>query len=96
MKKIYVSIPITGEDYRDQRNHAFVVATNLAQKGYEAVTPFDIVPCVSTPYNEAMGQCVSALLECDAIYLCKNWRASKGCKAELQIALVYEKEVITE
>lgn len=32
MKKVYVSIPITGENYNDQRNHAFVVATNLFQK----------------------------------------------------------------
>lgn len=96
MKKVYVSIPISGEDYNDQRNHAFVVATNLAQKGYDAVTPFDVVPCATTPYNEAMGKCVESLLECDVIYLCKGWQDSKGCKAELQIAIVYGKEVITE
>lgn len=96
MKKVYVSIPITGEDYNDQRNHAFVVATNLGQKGYDTVTPFDAVPNVSTPYNEAMGKCVEELLECDAIFMCKGWQESKGCRAELQIALVYGKEVITE
>lgn len=96
MKKVYVSIPITGEDYNDQRNHAFVVATNLFQKDYDVVTPFDVVQSTSTPYNVAMGKCVAALLDCDAIYLCKNWQNSKGCMAEMQIALVYEKEVMTE
>lgn len=96
MEKIYVSIPVTGENYNDQRNHAFVVGTNLAQKGYEVVTPFDIVKSPSVPYNEAMGLCVSALLECDAVYLCKNWKESRGCRAELQVALVYGKEIITE
>lgn len=96
MKKVYVSIPITGENYNDQRNHAFVVATNLFQKGYDVITPFDVVRSLSTPYNTAMGKCITALLDCDAIYLCKNWQKSKGCTAELQAALVYEKEVMVE
>lgn len=96
MKKVYVSIPITGEDYNNQRNHAFVVATNLAQKGYDVVTPFDIIKNVCTPYNECMGKCIERLLECDAIYLCRDWQASQGCKAEMQVALVYGKEVMTE
>ncbi len=96
MKKVYVSIPITGEDYNDQRNHAFVVATDLGMKGYDPITPFDINPQATTPYNEAMGKCVEALLECDAICLCKGWNNSKGCRAELQVALVYGKDVITE
>lgn len=96
MRKVYVSIPITGENYNDQRNHAFVVATNLAQKNYEVVTPFDIVQSFHTPYNKAMGKCIAALLDCDAIYLCKNWQNSKGCTAELHVALVYGKEVIAE
>lgn len=96
MKKIYVSIPISGLDYNDQRNHAFCVTTNLAQKGYDVITPFDICPSPTVPYNEAMGKCVEKLLECDIIYLCKDWQSSKGCNAELQIALVYGKEVMVE
>lgn len=96
MKKVYISIPISGENYNDQRNHAFVVATNIAQKGYEVVTPFDIVKSPHTPYSEAMGMCMKELLECDAICLCKGWRKSKGCTAELQIALVYGLEVMAE
>lgn len=96
MKKVYVSLPITGEDYNDQRNHAFVVATNLAQKGYDVVTPFDIIKSLSTPYNECMGKCIEALLDCDMIYLCRGWQGSLGCKAEMQIAVIYDKEVMTE
>lgn len=96
MKKVYVSIPISGEDYNDQRNHAFVVATDLGYKGYDVVTPFDINPQPTIPYNEAMGKCIEALPDCDIICLCKGWNNSKGCRAELQVALVYGKEVITE
>ena len=95
MKKVYVSIPITGEDYNDQRNRAFTVGTRLTQKGYDVVTPFGVVRDVTTPYSEAMGECVAALLECDAIYLCNGWQKSKGCNAELQVAIIYGKEVMT-
>lgn len=96
MKKVYVSIPVTGEDYNDQRNHAFIVVTNLGIKGYDPITPFDIIPRPSVSYKEAMGKCIEALLDCDAICLCKGWDKSRGCRAELQVALVYEKDVITE
>lgn len=96
MKKVYVSIPITGEDYNSQRDHACVVIKELKRQGYDVVTPFDIVKSVTTPYNEAMGKCVAALLECEAIYLCKDWQKSKGCSAELQIALIYGLGVMIE
>lgn len=96
MKKIYVSIPITGENYKDQSNHAFIVATNLAQKGYDVVTPFDLIKEPNTPYHTAMGACIATLLECDAIYMCMGWTKSKGCKMELQAALIYDKTVMME
>ncbi|WP_373123639.1 DUF4406 domain-containing protein [Bacteroides caccae] len=96
MKKVYVSIPITEGNYNDQRNHAFVVATNLFQKDYDVVTPFDVIQSLNIPYNVAMGKCIMTLLDCDVIYLCKNWQKSKGCLAELQTALVYGKEVMVE
>lgn len=96
MKKVYISIPISGEDYNGQRDHASAVAKELKQQGYSPITPFDIVKSVTTPYNEAMGKCVAGLLECDAIYLCKGWQNSKGCSSELHIALVYGLSVMTE
>lgn len=96
MKKIYVSLPITGNVLQDQKNHAFVVSVDLAQKDWDVVTPFDVVLDPLTPYNQAMGKCIEALLECDAIYMCKNWQSSHGCRAELQTAIIYEKEVVTE
>lgn len=96
MKRAYISIPISGEDYNSQRDHATSIASKLKKQGYDVVTPFDIVKSVTTPYNEAMGKCVAGLLECEMIYLCKGWRNSKGCSAELQVALVYGLEVMIE
>lgn len=96
MKKAYISVPITGMNYNDQANYAYMVATQLAFQGYDVITPFDIVKDPETPYNEAIGICISKLMECDTIYLCKGWENSRGCKAELQIALIYQKEIVME
>lgn len=96
MKKVYISLPITTENYKDQRNHAFIVATDLGIKGYDVISPFDINPQPTTPFNEAMGKCIETLLDCDIIYMCKGWNNCNECKAELQVALVYGKDVITE
>lgn len=95
-KKVYVSIPITGKEYKEQYNHAFNVKVLLEMKNMEPVSPFDLVKDPHTPYSECMGHCIQALLDCDTIYMCKGWNQSKGCMAELQIALIYNKEIIIE
>lgn len=94
--KVYVSIPITGKDYEEQKQHAREVAERLARDGHEAVTPFDIVESPETPYNEAIGKCIAALLKCEAVYMCEQWSDSKGCWAEYQAARVYGKVVMKE
>lgn len=95
-KKIYLSIPISGKDYAEQFNHAFNTRVMLEMNSMEVVTPFDIIKNPETPYPDCMGACVKALLECDGIFLCKGWQESKGCKAELQIALAYDMEIMLE
>lgn len=94
-KKAYISIPITERNFTDQKNHAFIVATNLALKGWGVITPFDVIKS-STPEDEALVSCLKETLKCDAIYLCKDWKSSKQCNAELQLAIIYEKQVMTE
>lgn len=96
MSKVYISVPITDLNYNDQRYHAFNAASTLGLKGYDVITPFDIIKDPSTPYNECMGKCIEQLLQCEAIYLCKGWRQSKGCNAELQVALIYGLEIMSE
>lgn len=96
MKRVYVSIPISGNNYNEQRKHAMAVAHKLNDQGHEAVTPFDINPSPTIDYNIAMGRCVERLLECDAIYLCSGWKHSKGCNAELQVAMIYGKDLMVE
>lgn len=96
MKRIYISVPIDGDNYTDQRTHVFMLGTRLRNLDHDPISPYDIIPRVTIPYCASMGKRIETLLGCDVIYLCKGWSESKECRAELEVALVYGKEIITE
>lgn len=108
MKRIYVSLPISGCPINQRKEYAYRVKRELecghyAGWGYfkdedetQIVTPFDVCPEPDKPYSYYMGKDIEALLECDAIYLCEGWQNSKGCMAEFEVARIYGKEIIFE
>lgn len=93
--KLYVSLPITGRDLVSVKEHAGVVKELWEKRGYEVVTPFELVEENNGSMGEkeyyayCMGKCVEALLQCDGIILCQGWFGSKGCRAECSVAEVY-------
>ena len=89
MKKVYISIPITGRSLEIVVKQAEIVKACLHAAGYDPVTPFDICPEQGKPYAYYMARDIEVLLECDAIYMCPGWRVSKGCRAEAAIAEIY-------
>lgn len=95
-KKIYISIPITGHDIEQVKMHAEEAKKKLTAQGYDSITPFDVCPEEGHTYAYYMGRDIEALLQCDAIYMCAGWVSSKGCKAELLTANVYNKEIMYE
>lgn len=99
MKRIYVSLPISGHDLDERKAEAEHIKSKLNFCGLniiEVITPFDICPESDKPYSYYMGKDIEALLECDAIYLCEGWQNSKGCMAEFAVAKIYGKEIIIE
>lgn len=95
-KRIYISLPITGEDIEKVKARAEEVKVRLTNNGMDAITPFDVCDEKDKPYSYYMGRDIEALIDCDMIYMCKGWHKSKGCQAELHVAVVYEKEIIFE
>lgn len=92
MKKVYISIPISGRDIYAQRRIANDVAERFRRVGYEAITPFDIIPIgdpAAKDYATCMGRDIDALLRCDIIAMVDDWENSKGCRAEKAVAEVY-------
>ncbi len=101
--KIYISVPISDRKDADTdmgkkiaaKNQADTVKQKLISSGYEAITPFDIIPMDSNiSYAEAMGKDMTELLKCDGIYLCSGWRMSNGCQLEYQGAQIFSKTII--
>lgn len=91
MKKVYISLPITGRSLDDVRTQIDEVSKLLRAHGYVPVSPLEIQPDLNAPYSELMGNDIKALLECDAVIFLDGWEKSKGCRLEHQAANIYHK-----
>lgn len=104
MKKLYISIPITGHPIEEVKARANELKEILSVEGWVVVTPFDVVPdeeIAHIPntvekYAYCMGKDIEKILLCDAVFMTEGYINSKGCKLELQAALIYRKTVIFE
>ena len=99
MKRIYVSLPISGYDLDERKLYAMWVKDLIKDKYPKAakvITPFNVCSEPDKPYSYYMGKEIEALLECDAIFLCEGWQNSKGCMTEFEVARIYGKEIMFE
>lgn len=96
--KIYISLPITGYELSERRNYAERVKARLKRINQQAevVTPFDVNPDQELSYAEYMGNDIAALLTSDAVYFCKGWDKSRGCRLEHSAAFEYKISKIYE
>lgn len=94
MKKVYISLPISGLQIEMVKQNAEKAAEYLRKAGYEPVTPFDVSPNEEVSYAHHMGKDIEALLECDAVLFLRGWKYSKGCQLERYAAMIYNKEII--
>ena len=99
--KIYISVPINGrrqgsleEKKIAAKKQADAIKLSLQSEGHEAITPFDVVPIDEEVSDaEALGRCITAERECEAIYLASGWRHSRGCRIEQVTASEYNIKV---
>lgn len=94
MKKVYISLPISGHNLDDVKNRIQEASELLKAKGYIPVSPLEIQPNLNAPYSELMGNDIKALLECDAIIFLDGWEKSKGCQLEHRAATLYNKPIL--
>lgn len=92
--RIYISIPISGHNLTTQQRKALEIADKLRKLEHEPVNPFDTPPpsdnlSEKDEYAYYIGEDMKKLLLCDAVFLCDGWNRSKGCRLEVQAALLY-------
>lgn len=94
--RIYISLPITGVE-KEAREKADRVKTMLSKMGHQPVSPFEIYSGKHSTYGQLLGHDIIVLIDCcEAIFLCKGWENSKGCRIEHFVAKEMKKKVIFE
>lgn len=93
MKRIYISGKITGlEESVYTKN--FNDAEELLKSKYEVVNPIKIKPEGEPTWENYMKADLKAMLDCDCIYMLKNWLGSKGAMVEHNLASDLKFEII--
>lgn len=94
--RIYISIPISGHDESKVREHADIVKASLSRAGHTPVNPFEIYCGKNPNYADYLCHDLRALADCDAIFMCKGWQFSRGCRIERTFAEEFGKQVMYE
>lgn len=85
-QKIYIAGKVTGLERSVVENNFNTLKYYFTQKGFEVVSPIDIVIDHKTLWKNAMKICIAALIDCDFIYPMSNTWDSKGAMIELDLA----------
>lgn len=103
--KLYISTPINArseatfqEKYEAARKRVEEMKEQLPsiyQECYDIVSSFDLNPLGTYTEAEAMGRCIQAVMESDAILLDDGWATSQGCCLEFRTAEIYNKIIYT-
>lgn len=89
--KIYIAGSITNnKDYIKQFKDA---ENKLKGAGYEVINP---VKPEGKDYKWYINEGLKQLMECDAVYMLKNWQQSKGACLERRYAKVVGMEIIEQ
>ena len=85
---LYLSFPITGREAEERRAFAAEMIEQISRlmPWYEVVNPLDNKLEYDVHWSKHMKADIAMLLDCDAIYMCKDWQWSHGCKLEHDIA----------
>lgn len=94
--KVYISIPITGKDFDEQKRHAEDIASFLTEARHTPVSPFDNGLDANASYEDHLREDTKMLLDCDAILMCKGYHLSHGCMFERDVAIKCGLTVFTE
>lgn len=85
--KIYIAGPISTINI----NHAIVnfaeAELMIVSKGHEAINPMTLRHNHDKSWISYMKACIPELLKCDAIYMLKGWKQSKGARMEKALAV---------
>ncbi len=96
MKLIYLSGKISGLPIEEVKAKFNKAQTNLKGAGYMPVNPIHLPHLHDKTWESYMKEDLKTLLKCDAIYLLKDWKESKGAIIEYELAKLLKFEILYE
>lgn len=92
-KRIYISGKISGME--EKAFELFEEAEMLLHTyGYEVINPMKLPHNHDKQWHSYMREDIKALCECDAIYMLRNWKDSRGAQIEFELANYLEIDII--
>lgn len=85
--KIYISLRPNGMSNNERELMLLRAITEVEASGYKAVYPHENAV-------HDLGERISMMLQCDAIYLLPKWYESRVCCSEKQVAENYNKKIL--
>ena len=95
-KRIYISLPIAHYDLEERKKFAQEVEESLLHFYDMVVNPLKNGIPATADWRVHMRRDIQLLLQCDAIYMCRDWEGSKGCKLEHDVATSCGLDVVYE
>ena len=99
MKKVFISVGMTGRAEIDVRNDIKRASENIRKlygKDVEIVHNYDCVAPEGSGRLYYLGEAIKQLGECDVCYFVRNWEHSDGCVVERHICGLYSIDTIVE
>ena len=102
--KLYIATPINARPEQTLKEKLFAakqriemlkenLANDIRFKDYEMISTFDLPHDDDCSEASAVGKCVTAVMESDAVYLDCGWEKSNGCRVEYRTAQIYGKQI---
>lgn len=85
--KVYISGQITGLPFDEAERNFNEAQQRLEEEGFTVVNPLNNGLTVDHKWIDHMKADIKLLLECDTIYLLKNWKQSAGATIERNLAV---------
>lgn len=84
--KVYIAGPISGKE--KMASVEFEKAElKLKAQGYEVINPMKLPHNHNKMWINYMRECLKELLDCEIIYMLRNYRESPGARVELNLAI---------
>lgn len=96
MSKWYISGKITGSPANNVVEKFARAEEQVKAFGHEPISPLNNGLGMEEDWNEHILADIKLLLECDAIYLLKDWQDSKGARIECFVAQECGLEIINQ